>query len=175
VYRKSNINFDKDVKMKILMMICLLGTFSFKAISSEINAKVTLDPAGSFDAKNTKVNGKLTVKGNEISADKISVNIKDFRTGDIPLRDDHFWEYLKGKSKSNDIVVKDVKGKDNKGTATITINDVAQKIEFSYKIEGKKATTKLTLDTKKFQLPKKEYMGISVDEAVEVEITIDTL
>jgi len=155
--------------------IIFIGAFfgSFHAFSHELIVKVSLSPAGSFEAKNLKVRGEVKKDGAGFSSDQLWLKVQDFATG-IDLRDEHFKKHLEVE-KFSKITLTNVKAVDGKGTGELTVRDVKKMINFTYKKVGEnklEASFKVKAVTE-FKLKEAKYLEIGVDDEVEVLATLD--
>lgn len=154
--------------MKTLLYLFSLFLFSL-SISADDNLgakiKIQLSPAGSFEISGD-ISGKATVKDGVYTAKKLKFSTKSLKTG-IELRDKHTKEKL-GKS----ILVKEVNGKDGKGTAKIKINGISKKIKFTFKDMGKYVSARFSLSLKDFKFTGINYMGVGVEDKVVVHVNI---
>lgn len=154
---------------KILWILLLCSSVTF---ANEITVKVTLSPAGSFEAKTTKLKGDVKVAGEKITAEQLWVKVEELKTG-VDLRDEHFRKHL-NYEKFPKITVSKIEAQNGTGKGTISINDVKQDINFKYKyVSPKKIEAEFELIPSKFNLKKAEYMGIGVEDKVVVIAALD--
>lgn len=157
--------------MKLIVFILLI---SLSAIAKkQVQISVELSPAGSFQAVNKKIKGKVKKKDGKFYAKELKVPIKFFKT-DIELRDKHLKEYL-GFPKHKYVTLKKAVGKGGQGKGELTIKGITKPLTFKYKQNKKKKKyldVEFTLSLKKFGLPKKQYMGIGVEDKVVVKATV---
>ena len=130
--------------MKFLAALFLAMGLSQAASAQSVVVDVILNPMGDFKAKTSDVKGFATMKGDEVSAENIVVNLKSLKTG-VELRDKHTQKYLET-PKFPEAVLVSATGKGGKGKGKIKIRGVEKDIEGTYKVEGKllKADFKLT-------------------------------
>lgn len=140
------------------------------ALAQSIAIVVPLSPAGEFTLKSEKIVGKLKKKGSSFSAASLQTPIASLKTG-IKLRDKHTREKL-GAPKEKFITVKNVKIKDGKGHAQITINKVTKPLSFEAEEDGSNVKVKFTLKPSDFSLKDISYMNVGVEDEVEAEITV---
>ncbi len=153
----------------------LLAVFFFLQVSSvalaqAISVVVPLSPAGEFTMKSDKIVGKLKKKGSSYSAASLQTPISSIKTG-IKLRDKHTRDRL-GAPKEKFITVKNVKIKDGKGTAQITVNKVTKPLSFEAEEDGSNVKVKFTLKPSDFSLKDIRYMNVGVEDEVEAEILV---
>ena len=156
--------------MKAILAICLFVTSFASIADSKITLFVSLSPAGSFQAVSNKAKGNIIKTGEALTADKISVSIESFKTG-IDLRDEHTWKHMNS-SKHPKAVLTDVKGQGGKATGTLEVNGVKKPINIAYKIAGQDVNAKFTVKASDFGMSKAEYLGVGVDDKINVEATL---
>lgn len=156
--------------MKFLAALFLAMGLSQAAMAQSVTVDVTLNPMGDFKAKTSDVKGFATMKGDEVSAENIVVNLKSLKTG-VELRDKHTQKYLET-PKFPEAVLVSATGKGGKGKGKIKIRGVEKDIEGTYKVEGKllKADFKLTLSD--FDIKEINYMGVGVEDEVTLHVAV---
>lgn len=154
--------------MKSLLLIAsfLLSTTLF---AQSVAFNVSLTPAGSFEAVSQKLKGNLIKKGSAFTADKLWISIESFKTG-IELRDEHLWKHLNS-TKYPKAVLSEVKGANGKAIGKLTVNGVTKPVNMTYKDDGKKVSAAFTVKASAFNLPKAQYMGVGVQDEVNVKVT----
>ncbi len=154
-----------------MSLICLLS-FSSLSFASDITVKMTLSPAGSFEAKTTKVHGDVIKSGEKYTAESLWVKVDDLKTG-IDLRDEHFHKHFNSE-KNPKITLNNVVATAGKGSGTLTVNNVSNKVDFTYKvISDKKLEALLKVKPSAFKLPEVKYLEIGVDDEVEIVTVVD--
>ncbi len=134
--------------------------------------KVSLSPAGSFEAKTSKVRGEIKKEGTKFTAESLSIKVDDLKTG-IDLRDEHFKKHL-NYEKFPKIVMNKIVAENGKGTGELVVNETTNKVEFSYKnISDKKIEATFKVKASSFKLKEAKYLEIGVDDDVEIVATID--
>lgn len=148
--------------LPILILVISFPVFAKKGVV----AHVKLSPAGSFEAKAKRVKGLVMKKGDQYTADQLSIQAKRFETG-VELRDEHMQEkYLKKK----DVIVKNAKGSGGKGTAELELGGVTKPITFSFKeISDKMLEVNFKFSLKNHGIDGIKYMGVGVDDSVSVK------
>lgn len=155
---------------KMLLLSTLL--FSLNTLAeNQVTINVSLSPTGSFQAISKKIKGKLEKTADGFKADTISVSIESFKTG-IDLRDEHFWKHLNS-TKTPKATLKNLLAKDGKATADLEVNGVTKPVSITYKTEGSDVKAKFTTDASLFSLPKASYLGVGVENKVEVEVAME--
>lgn len=156
---------------KVLITVFLLIS-SQLVLAHSIKLKVTLSPAGSFEAENVKLRGNIKVEGEKYSAEELWLKVDDFKTG-IDLRDEHFKKHL-GLEKTPKITMKKIVAENAQGSGLLNVNGVDKTINFSLKkISDKKLQANFTVKNSEFKLPSANYMGVGVEDDVVVEAVID--
>jgi len=156
--------------MKFLAALFLAMGLSQAASAQSVVVDVILNPMGDFKAKTSDVKGFATMKGDEVSAENIVVNLKSLKTG-VELRDKHTQKYLET-PKFPEAVLVSATGKGGKGKGKIKIRGVEKDIEGTYKVEGKllKADFKLTLSD--FDIKDINYMGVGVEDEITLHVAV---
>ncbi len=155
----------------VILNLFLLTLFNLNA--HELIVKVSLSPAGSFEAKNLKLRGEIKKDGAGFSSDQLWLKTQDFSTG-IDLRDEHFKKHLEVE-KFSKITLTNVKASGGKGTGELTVREVKRPITFTYKNLSEKkleASFKVKAVTE-FKLKEAKYLEIGVDDEVEIVATLD--
>ncbi len=146
--------------------------FSTLGFAHEVVVKVSLSPAGSFEAKTSKVRGEIKKEGTKFTAESLTIKVDDLKTG-IDLRDEHFKKHL-NYEKFPKIVMNKIVAENGKGTGELVVNETTNKVEFSYKnISDKKIEATFKVKASSFKLKEAKYLEIGVDDDVEIVATID--
>lgn len=156
------------------MKLLILGLFLCSTAYAQniVRVYATMIPnTGSFVATSEKAKGRLLKRGEEFTADRISVFANSFTT-DNGLRDKHFAEYIAGGAKLPypRIDITELKASKGTGTAKLTLNGVTKPVNLTYKPEGKYVDAKFEVNASDFNLPKAEYLGIKVEDKVKVSV-----
>ncbi len=158
--------------MKSVMALCSGVLMMGSVMAHEVTVKVSLFPAGSFEAKSAKVRGDVKKDGTKYTAENLWVKVEELKTG-ITLRDEHFHKHLNFE-KFPKITLTQVTAADGAGTGTLTVNDAKKPINFTYKqINPKKIEATFTVKPSEFGLKEASYMEIGVKDSVEVVALID--
>lgn len=156
----------------IFKSLVLFSVLSLNAFASEIVVKVSLSPAGSFEAKTTKVRGEIKKVGNKFTAESLWVKVEELKTG-IDLRDEHFRKHLNFE-KFPRIAFNKIEASNGKGTGELVVNEIPNKVEFTYKeLNYKKVEATFKVKASSFKLKEARYLEIGVDDDVEVVATMD--
>jgi len=154
------------------IFISLLTIFCAQSFASEVTVKMTLFPAGSFEAKTTKVHGDVSKVGEKFTADSIWVKTEELKTG-IDLRDEHFHKHLKFE-KSPKITFNNIEASEGKGSGTLTVNGVSNKVNFTYKsVSDKKLSATMKIKPSAFKIEQAKYLEIGVEDEVEIVADMD--
>ena len=156
--------------MKFIMMVILLLSSIPSFAEEKITLFVTLSPAGSFQAVSKKAKGNVIKENGVFTADKISVSIESFKTG-IDLRDEHFWKHMQS-STNPKATLSNLKASGGKGTAQLEVNGKKNPVTIVYVEKGPEILAKLIVKASDFSLPKAEYLGVGVDNLVEIEVAL---
>ncbi len=157
------------MKLLIASLILTLGMTS-SAFAQQVTVDITLNPMGDFKAKTSDVKGEAVVKGDEVSAQNIVVNMKSLKTG-VELRDKHTQKHLETE-KFPEAVLISATGKGGKGKGKIKIRGIEKDIEGTYKIEGKVLKADFKLNIADFDMKDISYMGVGVEDEVTLHVSI---
>ncbi|MBK9323587.1 MAG: YceI family protein [Bdellovibrionaceae bacterium] len=152
-----------------LLLIASLFTANL-ALAASASVDINLTPAGSFKGKTADVKGFATLKGDEVSAQNIVVNLQSLKTG-IELRDKHTLKHL-DVAKFPQAVLLMGKGKGGKGVGKIRIRGIEKPIEGTYKINGNELNAEFKLSLKDFNITGIKYMGVGVEDQVSLQVAV---
>ncbi|MEK2646009.1 YceI family protein [Bdellovibrio sp. BCCA] len=156
--------------MKFFAALFLTMGLSYTAMAQSVTVDVILNPMGDFKAKTGEVKGAATVKGDEVSAENIVVNLKSLKTG-VELRDKHTQKYLDTKAFPEAVLVS-ATGKGGKGTGKIKIRGVEKDIAGTYKVEGKVLKADFKLNLTDFDIKDINYMGVGVEDEITLHVAV---
>ncbi|MGZ3770136.1 MAG: YceI family protein [Bdellovibrio sp.] len=157
--------------MKSMAIVILTaGLFSLSAFGQSVTVDVVLNPMGDFKAKTADVKGEATVKGDEVTAKNIVVNLKSLKTG-LELRDKHTQKYLDTKTYPEAVLVS-ATGKGGKGKGKIKIRGVEKDVDGTYNVEGKTLKADFKLSIADFGIKDINYMGVGVEEQVTIHVAV---
>lgn len=158
--------------MKHILIVFVLSLLSLNVFSGDgtISIHVSLSPVGSFKitSENLKIKG-FKKEGDLITAKKISTKKADLKTG-IDLRDEH----MKKRIKERTISVKNISAKNGKGFGEISINKIKKKINFNYNESDGKTKANFKLNLEEFDIKDINYMGVGVNNNVDIKIEFNT-
>lgn len=157
--------------MKITIFFSLLLASSL-ALAGTPSAQVdiVLNPMGDFKAKTADVKGFATLKGDEVSAQNIVVNLKSLKTG-VELRDKHMQKHLET-DKFPEAVLVSAKGKGGKGTGRIKIRGIEKDIVGTYKISGDALEADFPVTLSDFGIKDIKYMSVGVEDQVKLHVAV---
>jgi len=144
--------------------------FSSLTWAASASVDISLSPAGSFKGKTNDVKGFAVKKGDEVSAQNITVNLKALKTG-IELRDKHTQKHLETE-KYPTAVLLSAKGKGGKGVGKIRIRGVEKDISGTYKLNGNELQAEFKLNLADFKITNVKYMGAGVEDEVVLQVAI---
>lgn len=145
----------------------LIGHFAFAA---SIEVAVTMNPAGSFKVTTNAVKGSAIKTPTGFIAKDIIVNLKTIETG-VSLRDKHAKEKLNVEKYPQAKLLK-AQGKNGKGLAIIALKGKKLKVKGTYKIKGQNLTCKFKMKLSELDVTNIRYMGIGVQDEVEVTVNV---
>lgn len=155
-----------------LMSLLFIGLSLSNVFAHELTVKISLSPAGSFEAKTEKLKGEIKQQGSKFTAENLWVKVEELKTG-INLRDEHFHKHLNFE-KSPKITLSQVTAESGKGSGTLTVNENKMPVNFTYKnISDKKIEANFKVKASDFKLKPANYMEIGVDDLVEIVAVID--
>lgn len=135
---------------------------------SGVKASIALSPAGSFEVKAVRIRGNATKNADgSLSAAQLRVSVDSLETG-IVLRDQHLHEKLKVKKHPN-IIISNAKGVGGKGTAQLELGGIKKNIPFQFSEKGKLAEVSFQFSLKEFSIGGINYMGVGVQDNVQVK------
>lgn len=156
--------------MKFISAVIVMSLFSLNVLAQSVSVDVVLNPMGDFKAKTSEVKGEATVKGDEVSAKNIVVNLKSLKTG-VELRDKHTQKHLDTKAFPEAVLVS-ASGKGGKGKGKIKIKGIEKDVDGTYKVEGKLLKADFKLSLSDFGIKGINYMGVGVEEQVTIHVVV---
>ena len=162
--------FDLLPRTLLTSMVALLLPLSVWA-QGKVRIMVELNPAGSFVAESSAVKGAATRTGNVLIAQNITLDLSSLKTG-VSLRDQHMKDkYFEVRQFPQAVLIQGT-AKDGKFSGDLTIHGVSKKIEGSSSIDGSLVKTKFKCALSDFGIKPASYMGVGVEDEVEVEATL---
>jgi polyisoprenoid-binding protein YceI len=156
------------MKLVIAAAMVTLGVSS--AFAQSVVFDVTLNPMGDFKAKTNQIKGTAQVKGDEVSAQNIVVNMKSLKTG-VDLRDKHTQKYLETDKYPTATLVT-ATGKGGKGKATINIKNKPVNVDGTYKVEGGLLKAEFVVKASDIGIKDVNYMGVGTEDDVKVHVEV---
>lgn len=142
------------------------------AVANDLTVKMTLSPAGSFEAATTKLRGDVVKNGDRYTAENLWVKTEELKTG-IDLRDEHFRKHL-NYEKFPKITLSNVEASGGQGSGMLSVCGVSNKINFTYKnVSDKQLKASFKVKPSAYKLKEAKYLEIGVDDEVEVIATLD--
>lgn len=157
------------MKLTFASLIVAMG-ISSAAFAQSVTVDVTLNPMGDFKAKTSDVKGEAVVKGDEVSAQNIVVNLKSLKTG-VELRDKHTQKHLETE-KFPDAVLVSATGKGGKGKGVLKVRGIEKEVEGTYKIEGKVLKADFKVNIADYGIKDINYMGVGVEDEVVLHVAV---
>jgi polyisoprenoid-binding protein YceI len=170
-------------RKKLTIFLTVLCIFNFKNFAMADQARVDLSfhlfPAGSFHAKTANISGGISKPqsvrgpsstGSVLNATNIVVDLKSLKTG-IALRDRHLQEYLET-DKYPTAVLLEARGANGHGKGKIKIRNIVKEVNIEYKVVNKMAEGNFKINISDFKIKEPKYMGVGVDDEVEVNIVL---
>lgn len=155
----------------LVVKVFILSLFTFSAWAGGKGVVVNVEvPGMSFQAKTSKIKGKVHKKGDSYSISKLYVKVKRLKT-EMDLRDEHLHKKLEYK-KFPKVTVSKGMAKGGKGKAMIEIKGIKKPISFTYKDTGKLFVARFPLSLKSFGITGISYMGLGVKDKVVVEASV---
>lgn len=146
--------------------------FNSLLFAHELTVKVSLSPAGGFEAKSAKLKGEIKKEGNKLMANNLWIKIEEMKTG-IDLRDEHFHKYFNFE-KFPKITFTEILAENGKGAGNLSVNNVKKRVSFIYKaLSVGKIEATMKIKASDFDLKPAKYMEIGVDNDVEVVAILD--
>lgn len=153
-----------------MLVILFFYISAFADTGVSVNCKIS--PAGSFKAKTKTVTGAVTIKNNEVIAEKITVDLKSLTT-DMGLRDDHMKKKYLEVDKYPEAVLTLGKGKGGKGEGKLKFRGIEKDIKGTYKIiDNKEVEAQFDLNMADFKISGIRYMSMGVKDIVNVTVTV---
>jgi polyisoprenoid-binding protein YceI len=157
------------VKTTIFFSLLLASSLALAGAPSA-QVDIVLNPMGDFKAKTADVKGFATVKGDEVSAQNIVVNLKSLKTG-VELRDKHTQKHLET-DKFPEAVLVSAKGKGGTGVGKIKICGIEKDITGTYKISSDSLEADFPLMLSDFGIKDIKYMSVGVEDQVKLHVVI---
>jgi polyisoprenoid-binding protein YceI len=157
------------VKTFIAALFVTFGLIN-TAFAQSVTIDITLNPMGDFRAKTSDVKGFALLKGDQVTAENITVNLKSLKTG-LELRDKHTQKYLDTVTYPEAILVS-ASGKAGKGSGKLKIRGIEKDVEGTFKIEGKMLKADFKVNIADYGIKDINYMGVGVEDIVVIHVVV---
>lgn len=163
--------------MKYILGLVGMSLFFVSSVwaKPEVKIMVELNPGGSFIAQSANVKGFAQVSSTGYTAEGILLDLNSLMSG-IELRDSHmkvkYFETTKfptasfsqGKTQGNT--------KEGNFSGILTVHGVPQNVQGTYSANDQEVTGRFKCTLSQFNIPPAKYMGVGVEDSVEVEVTL---
>jgi hypothetical protein len=140
-----------------------------------IQLHLELSPTGSFLAESQQLTLKgVTRKGTGAVIQEIVLPLDSLATG-ISLRDEHMKKKYFETQKHPIAVLRNVVAVDGSFKAKLLIRGVEKEVEGDYEAKGAGVSAKFKTNLSDFKIPEAKYMGVGVEDEVEVEVVLPKL
>ncbi len=156
----------------VAAQLLLLATLTADlALAQSIEVNLRISPAGSFQAKTSKVTGKVKKVGDKFVGEGIKVDLASLSTG-IKLRDDHMKDkYLEvQKHPTADLTVGECQN--GKGKGKLKVRGVEKEVTGTCVAQGKNVEAKFEISLADFKIEGIRYMGAGVKDKAEITAVI---
>lgn|GEM_PF-4484728 len=134
-----------------------------------------LSPTGSFTAESQQLTLKgVARKGTGAAIQEIVLPLDSLVTG-ISLRDEHMKKKYFETRKHPIAVLKNVVAEEGSFKAKLLIRGVEKEVEGEYEAKGAGVSAKFKTTLSDFKIPEAKYMGVGVEDEVEVEVVLPKL
>jgi polyisoprenoid-binding protein YceI len=162
--------------MKLKKLLFVLVSFAVvQAAHAATNCQfhVSLSPAGSFVAQSdgVEVRGSATRTGDNVTAKNIALKLDTLKTG-IDLRDEHMKKKYFETDKYPEAVLTQATGAGGKFTGDLQLHNVTKPIAGTYVFEGNDFVGTFKTKLSDYSINKAKYMGVGVNDEVEVTIRL---
>lgn len=165
-YAKGNV-----MKRQIASLILVSMWATAAQAAGQIKLNVSLNPVGSFAAESKALQGTATQDGPLISIKNATLELDTLKSG-IALRDSHMKEKYFETKKFPRALLSQATGKDKKFNGDLTLRNKTKKISGSYEVTGGNVIAKFKCNLSDFDIPPANYMGVGVEDEVEVEAQV---
>ncbi len=153
-----------------LIFVVMMGLMSGAQAQSSLTVDVKLKPAGTFQAKTTKIKGSAHRTEGGVAAENIVIDVASLSTG-ISMRDKHLKDHLEVATYPTAKLIKAV-GKQGKGKGIIEIKGQKQDVDGTYTIDGHSLIAKFKMQLSKLKITDVRYMGVGVADEVQITIKV---
>lgn len=168
-------NYTTRNLTRFAFVLAALFAFSTQAATQKgVKVYVDLFPAGDFIGTTSDVTGSAKmVSANEVKAENIRVNLKNFKTG-IGLRDTHAKDKYLEVNKYPEAILVSATGKGGKGQGILKIRNKESKVTGNYELLDGNKFLKAKFKTKlsQYGIQDISYKGIGVEDEIEIEAIV---
>lgn len=153
-----------------LVFLSLFG-FATAAHAQSVEVDLKISPAGSFQAKTSKVSGKAKKAGNKITASGVKVELASLSTG-IKLRDEHMKDkYLEvGKHPTAELTAGECEG--GKGKGKLKIRGIEKDVTGTCAVRGKNVFAQFEISLADYKIEGIRYMGAGVKDKATIKALV---
>lgn len=153
---------------KLVMLFLFLGFNSWAG--KEVNIKVELSPAGSFEINSKRFKGSAKKAGEVFTTEGIKIKTTSLKTG-LELRDEHMHKKLEAEKYPYIEILKG-KAKGGRGVALVKIRNATEKVAFTYKEDGGEMKITMPLSLEKFKFTGINYAGVGVKDQIIIYASV---
>lgn len=135
----------------------------------EVDLKIS--PAGSFQAKTSKVSGKAKKEGNKITANGVKVDLSGLATG-IKLRDEHMKDKYLEVSKFPHAELNGGECEGGNGKGKLKIRGIEKEVTGKCAVKGKGVMAEFEISLSDYKIEGIRYMGAGVKDKATVKALI---
>ncbi|MBX3017210.1 MAG: YceI family protein [Bdellovibrionaceae bacterium] len=141
------------------------------AVAQSVEVDLKISPAGSFQAKTSKISGKAKKEGSKIVANGVKVDLASLSTG-IKLRDEHMKDkYLEvAKHPQAELTVGACEGGSGKGK--LKIRGIEKDVSGKCAVRGKNVFAEFEISLADFKIEGIRYMGAGVKDKATVKALV---
>lgn len=158
-------------RLMILTALIVFSPLTRVLADGSAEADVSLTPAGDFKAKTDDVKGFAVMKGDQVTAENVVVNLKKLSTG-LAMRDKHARDKYLEVEKYPEMTLVKATGKGGKGIGRIKYRGVEKDVAGSYEIKGSNLQASFPLKLSDFNVKGIKYMGVGVDDEIKIHVTL---
>lgn len=152
-----------------LTILCTFPLTFAAAQTVEVSFKIS--PAGNFQAKSSKLVGKVKKVGDKYTANDVSLDLSTLDTT-IALRDDHMKNKYLEVQKYPKAELSFAEGSGGKGKGKLKVRGIEKPIEGTYTVKGKTLEAKFEISLSEYNITGIRYLGAGVKDKAEVTATL---
>jgi polyisoprenoid-binding protein YceI len=171
--KKKTMMQKKNKVISTALVLAWASLIQAAGAATNCQFHVSLSPAGSFVAQssNLEVRGSATRTGNSVSASNVALKLDSLKTG-IDLRDEHMKKKYFETDKYPEAVLTHATGKDGTFTGELQLHNVKKPIAGTYVFEGNEFVGNFKTKMSDFSINKAKYMGVGVNDEIDVTIRL---